>query len=280
MHPYLEITRPANCVLTAVGVAVGAFVAVGPELAGMAPQLALGCGAAMACVAGGNVLNDWFDRETDRANHPQRPLPSGRLQPTAALHWALALLAAGLTALAAGWLTGLLGALPLAIAGGGCLLLSGYETGLKATGLPGNVLIGLLSGAVFLYGGSLTGDPGPALWLFTLAVLASVAREIVKDIQDLAGDRDRRTLPATIGTPRALALATGALLAAVALSFYAAAGFDGDARSGYLALVATADAVMLYGLWQARQGDARVGQKLLKQGMWVAMAAFIVGSGL
>ena len=83
MHPYLEITRPANCVLTAVGVAVGAFVAVGPELAGMAPQLALGCGAAMACVAGGNVLNDWFDRETDRANHPQRPLPSGRLQPAA-----------------------------------------------------------------------------------------------------------------------------------------------------------------------------------------------------
>ena len=57
-------------------------------------------------------------------------------------------------------------------------------------------------------------------------------------------------------------------------------GFDGDARSGYLALVATADAVMLYGLWQARQGDARAGQKLLKQGMWVAMAAFIVGSGL
>ena len=89
MHPYLEITRPANCVLTAVGVAVGAFVAVGPELAGMAPQLALGCGAAMACVAGGNVLNDWFDRETDRANHPQRPLPSGRLQPAAALRWAL-----------------------------------------------------------------------------------------------------------------------------------------------------------------------------------------------
>ena len=280
MHPYLEITRPANCVLTAVGVAVGAFVAVGPELAGMAPQLALGCGAAMACVAGGNVLNDWFDRETDRANHPQRPLPSGRLQPAAALRWALVLLAAGLATLAAGWLTGLLGALPLAIAGGGCLLLGGYETGLKATGLPGNVLIGLLSGTVFLYAGSLTGDPGPALWLFTLAVLASVAREIVKDIQDLAGDRDRRTLPATIGTPRALALAAIALLAAVALSFYAGAGFDGDARSGYLALVATADAVMLYGLWQAQQGDARTGQKLLKQGMWVAMAAFIVGAGL
>ena len=55
VHPYLEITRPANCVLTAVGVAVGAFVAVGPELAGMAPQLALGCGAAMACVAGGKT---------------------------------------------------------------------------------------------------------------------------------------------------------------------------------------------------------------------------------
>ncbi|MEE1544386.1 MAG: geranylgeranylglycerol-phosphate geranylgeranyltransferase, partial [Alphaproteobacteria bacterium] len=104
--------------------------------------------------------------------------------------------------------------------------------------------------------------------------------EIVKDVQDLVGDHDRRTLPATIGTPRALALAAIALLVAVALSFYAGAGFDGDARSGYLALVAAADAVMLYGLWQAQQGDARTGQKLLKQGMWVAMAAFIVGAGL
>ena len=45
-------------------------------------------------------------------------------------------------------------------------------------------------------------------------------------------------------------------------------------------VVAAAVAVMLCGLWQARQGDARAGQKLLKQGMWVAMAAFIVGSGL
>ena len=280
MNPYLEIARPANCVLTAVGVAVGAFVAAGPELAGMAPQLALGCSAAMACVAGGNVLNDWFDRESDRANHPQRPLPSGRLQPAAALRWALALLAAGLAALAVGWQLGLLGALPLAIAGGGCLLLGSYETALKATGLPGNALIALLSGAVFLYGGALTGDPGPALWLFTLAVLASLAREIVKDVQDLAGDADRRTLPATIGTGRALALAAVALLAAIALSFYAGAGFDGGARSGYLILVTAANAVMLYGLWQAWQGDARAGQKLLKQGMWVAMGAFIVGAGL
>ncbi|OIR13062.1 MAG: hypothetical protein BEU05_00045 [Marine Group III euryarchaeote CG-Bathy2] len=280
MNPYLEITRPANCVLTAVAVAVGAFVAVGPELAGLAVQLALGCGAAMACVAGGNALNDWFDREGDRANHPQRPLPSGRLQPAAALRWALALLATGLGALAAGWQLDALGALPLAIAGGGCLLLGAYETALKASGLPGNALVALLSGAVFLYGGSLTGDPGPALWLFTLAVLASVAREIVKDVQDLAGDRDRRTLPATIGTPRALALAAVALLVAVILSFRAAAGFDGDARSGYLVLVAAADAVMLYGLWLAWRGDARAGQKLLKQGMWVAMAAFIVGAGL
>ena len=56
--------------------------------------------------------------------------------------------------------------------------------------------------------------------------------------------------------------------------------FDGDARSGYLALVAAANAVMLYGLWQARQGDARTGQKLLKQGMWIAMVAFIAGAGL
>ena len=41
-----------------------------------------------------------------------------------------------------------------------------------------------MSGAVFLFAGMVVNDPGPTLWIFGLAVLATISREIIKDIQD------------------------------------------------------------------------------------------------
>ena len=47
-----------------------------------------------------------------------------------------------------------------------------------------------MSGAVFLYAGMAVNNPGPTLWMFGLAFLATISREIIKDIQHLEGDRD------------------------------------------------------------------------------------------
>lgn len=66
------------------------------------------CGS-LCIYHGGMVLNDWADRLADAATRPDRPLPSGAIQPRTALLVALALLVAGplLVALAdprlAGW---------------------------------------------------------------------------------------------------------------------------------------------------------------------------------
>ena len=253
------------------------FVAVGPgALPQAAPQLALAAAAAMLCVSGGNTLNDWFDRETDRANHPQRVLPRGELSPQAALNWARLLLLTGL--LVAGLL--LDNPLPLAIAAVAIALLLAYELRLKATGLPGNAIVGLLAGGLFLYGGAATGTPGATLWLAGLAALATLSRELLKDVQDLAGDSDRRTLPARIGPAATLQLATVVLLLAVALSLTAYAQFDGRGATAYLALVILADGWMLNGCRLALAGDPRAGQQALKQGMGIAMLAFIAGAAL
>ena len=277
MHPLLRITRPGNVLLSALALVAAGFVAVGPgALPQAAPQLALAAAAAMLCVSGGNTLNDWFDRETDRANHPQRVLPRGELSPQAALNWARLLLLTGL--LVAGLL--LDNPLPLAIAAVAIALLLAYELRLKATGLPGNAIVGLLAGGLFLYGGAATGTPGATLWLAGLAALATLSRELLKDVQDLAGDSDRRTLPARIGPAATLQLATVLLLLAVALSLTAYAQFDGRGATAYLALVILADGWMLNGCRLALAGDPRAGQQALKQGMGIAMLAFIAGAAL
>ena len=277
MHPLLRIMRPGNVLLSALALVAAGFVAVGPgSLPQAATQLARAAGAAMLCVGGGNTLNDWFDRETDRTNHPQRVLPRGELSPQTALNWGRLLLLTGL--LVAGLL--LDNPLPLAIAAVAIALLLAYELRLKATGLPGNVTVGLLAGGLFLYGGAATGTPGATLWLAGLAALATLSRELLKDVQDLAGDSDRRTLPARIGPAATLQLATVVLLLAVALSLTAYAQFDGRGATAYLALVILADGWMLNGCRLALAGDPRAGQQALKQGMGVAMLAFIAGAAL
>ena len=77
---YLELTRPAN-VATAL-----ADVLAGYAVAGLGNHTALAwLLLATACLyAGGVVLNDVFDREIDRTERPERPIPSGRVPAGAA----------------------------------------------------------------------------------------------------------------------------------------------------------------------------------------------------
>src|SRR3989442_5510253 len=80
MAGLLRSSRPLNGVMSAVGVAIGGVVGVGSAAWGdLARPLALAAAAAASFTAGGNALNDIVDRETDRINHPDRPLASGQL---------------------------------------------------------------------------------------------------------------------------------------------------------------------------------------------------------
>ncbi|GGZ33152.1 hypothetical protein GCM10010387_29090 [Streptomyces inusitatus] len=58
---------------------------------------ALALGASLCLYEAGMALNDWADREEDTRDRPHRPIPSGRITPTAALTAATVLTAAGLT---------------------------------------------------------------------------------------------------------------------------------------------------------------------------------------
>ncbi|MGW7514096.1 UbiA family prenyltransferase [Streptomyces sp. NPDC054796] len=79
------------------------FTVPGDALAGAAVTgcrpnrgTALAVGASLCLYEAGMALNDWADRETDAVERPDRPLPSGRLTPNAALAAATGLTVAGL----------------------------------------------------------------------------------------------------------------------------------------------------------------------------------------
>ena len=276
MNPYLALTRPGNVVLTAVAVVAGSFIAAGDSILDFQVEIVIASLAAMMLVGGGNALNDYNDRESDKENHPNRPIPAGLINADEALVYSRILLLVGLLIV----LFGLANKLPFIIALIGTVTLISYENNLKALGLSGNMAVGFMSGAVFLYAGMVVNDPGPTLWMFGLAFLATVAREIVKDIQDLEGDTDRFTLPARIGIAKSLFVTGFLLVVAWSLSFTAITQFSGMASNAYAIGVSIANVIMLIGFQNARNGDYFSGQKKIKQGMGVAMLAFIAAAGL
>jgi geranylgeranylglycerol-phosphate geranylgeranyltransferase len=263
----VDLTRPVNAVVAGTLTATGAFVA------GIGDQPVPAATAAVAtvlAVGGGNAVNDYFDREIDAVNNPERAIPRGAVQPRGALALS-ALLFVTAVALAV-----TLPTVALALAAVNLVALVAYTEVFK--GLPGvgNAVVAYLGGSTFLFGGAAVGRLGPVVVLAFLAAASTFAREIIKDVEDVAGDRTEglRTLPIVAGEGRALWVATAVLGVAVVLSPlpYLLGVFD----VVYLALVGPADLVMLYSCHESFD-DPATGQTHIKYGMFLAAAAFVVG---
>ena len=94
LSPYLHLIRPANVVTALADVLAGYAVAGFGNRADLRWLL-----LATACLyAGGVVLNDVFDRDVDRRERPERPIPSGQVTVGAAATLGAVLLAAGIGA--------------------------------------------------------------------------------------------------------------------------------------------------------------------------------------
>lgn len=270
LRGYFRLFRLGNCVMGAFGALLAAIVCVGLDSIGdFGTQVAFSMSVVIAFTAAGNSLNDYFDREVDKVAHPERPIPSGAVAPSAASAASVALFA---IALILGIMINLwsIGIVITSIA-----IIVGYEKYLKAEGIAGNLAISWLTGALFLFGGAAVERLDLAWILAALAFLATLGREIVKDIQDIEGDKgSRRTLPMRIGTRKAGVLASVGFLAAVALS---PAPYLLDLLSWwYVPAVLVSDAIFIYcALIHFRSPEK--GQKVAKLAMLVALLAFLLG---
>ncbi len=110
MRAWLQLFRPPN-LFTAMADILGAWFLIRGEFT-LRVELVLAMVASALFYAAGVVLNDVFDVERDRAERPERPIPSGRVNLKAAFLLGIALLIGGATlSAAAARSCGLVGAL-------------------------------------------------------------------------------------------------------------------------------------------------------------------------
>ncbi|AGN02882.1 prenyltransferase [Salinarchaeum sp. Harcht-Bsk1] len=269
LRGYFDLTRAGNAITSGVLTFVGAYVTGGAFEEPLAATAAVV--ATIFGVAAGNSINDYFDRDIDAINAPDRPLPRGAVSPRGALLFSGGLFA-GAVVLA---LT--LPPLAIAIALVNLVALVAYTKLFKGLPGAGNVVVAYLGGSTFLFGAAAVATPdAAALVLFVLAALSTLAREVVKDVEDVEGDRSEglNTLPIAIGERRSLQFAVLLVLVAVLVS---PAPYLVDALGvSYLIVVVPALAILVYASYRSFEDPTR-GQSFLKYGMLVATLAFVVG---
>jgi geranylgeranylglycerol-phosphate geranylgeranyltransferase len=262
------LIRPGNCAITALGTMVGALVQAGPGPFLDTDPLLFATMAGFLFAGAGNALNDYMDRNVDRRAHPDRPIPSGRVTPgqalaVQALLFELALILAFFVATIA-----------VVVVAVSLILMVAYETRFKARGLPGNIVIGLLTGVPFVMGAIAVGGVGQAVLILSLlAGLATLGREVIKDIEDMDADEGRTTLPMRVGKEKAWLFARGVLIVGVLLS--PLAYLEGGFAFAFLPLILVADAGFIYASLQTK-APAK-GSRYAKISMLIALLAFVAG---
>ena len=257
-----------NCLMGIVGLLMSVLIATGTSITNYWTEIVPAAFVVFFFVAAGNSLNDYLDREVDKVAHPERPIPSGRLAPNSARTIAVYCFAA---ALIASFFIRIEAMLVVIVA---MALMLAYELSTKKKGFSGNLTIGLLTGMLFVFGGAVVGMIDKTIIIALMAGLATLGREIVKDIEDVDADFDRNTLPKRIGKRNAGLAGSIAFVGAVALSPipYLTSMFG----QGYLLVVLVADAIFIYCSIVHFRNPTR-GQRFAKYGMLVALVAFLLG---
>lgn len=279
MNPYIEILRPGNALMGAISIILVALIDKTISIPVVIAMLAV-----FFETAAGNVINDYFDYKIDLINKPDRPIPSGRISLKNGRNYGYFLFFMGtvcgffISYLTNNWI-------PFAIVLFADVVLYLYAYKLKSTPLLGNLTVGFMTGFGFVFGGFSINNPTiimTSIFLGFFALVMTTAREIIKDIEDIEGDKadGARTLPILIGAKKPAILA--AILIVVdsvlcpLLYYYHVFGIL------YLPVIAIAVVLFIYSaiiiLKSQEREVAAKASKNLKIGMLIAFVAFVFGS--
>lgn len=270
-----RIIRPTNACVAGLAGILAYIIATGALIPGVWIVFCM----ILLITAAGNVINDYHDAAIDAINRPDRPIPSGEISRNEALWYAALLFLIANTA-------GLIFApVPLIlIALINSLLLWLYASHLKMMPLLGNIAVSYLAASIFLFGGALEGWAGVMANLpvagATFGVM--IARELIKDAEDMPGDADQgaRTFPILYGLRPCLILAGLAALSGVIISFllYERWGLF------YLAGIIPVDLVILAGAISAIRyrtpEEIKKGKSatIVKIGMFASLVVFLLSA--
>ena len=289
---WFTLFRFGNSLTGLIGVIFGSLLALDQIPRGDLASITILHGLSFwAFMCSWNALNDILDVEIDKLNQPNRPLPSGDISLNNAKILTAILMCFSLFCLVyAGYISssiedGLENWAPsiliwlLAI-----FLLTNYESSsnyslkLKDRGLPGNFAISLSVGMVILFGAAGVFEPTEprVLSLFFIGLSYNLAREIVKDIEDMEGDEGRNTLAMRIGVEKARVLAWLILLLTM-VSILAPFALEIFPASHLLLIIPGLMTIFLVKRKLAYAED-RNAQKLIKRSLQLTLLGFIVSS--
>ena len=279
MNPYIEILRPGNAIMSAIVIILVAIIDRSFNIPIILAMLAV-----FFETAAGNVINDYFDYNIDLVNKPERPIPSGRISLKNGRNYAYLLFALGtvcgfmISFITNNWI-------PFMIVLLADVVLYLYAYKLKSTPLLGNLTVGFMTGFGFVFGGFTLNNPNiiiTSIYLGFFAFVMTTARELVKDIEDVEGDKleGARTLPILYDERTTAILAAILIIIDCALCplLYHINIFG----IYYLAIIAIAVILFLYSavliLKNQEKAIAKKVSKYLKIGMLIAFVSFIFGS--
>jgi geranylgeranylglycerol-phosphate geranylgeranyltransferase len=211
---YIIITRPANVIITFLVVMVGAFICVISDYS--INKILLAALAAALTAASGNIINDIYDHESDKINHPERPLANGTItiQNAWIEYFILTLLAVAASSF--------INQTALAIVILTSFLLYLYSARLKKIPLLGNITIAYLTGLAFIFGGISVNNVHAAFIPAIFAFFINFIRELIKDMDDIEGDTKvgLQTFPKRFGMKVSILIIAFLTITLIAFTFY------------------------------------------------------------
>jgi len=260
---YVELMRLGNCVMAAIAVLIGFFLAQGMNYF---TAFYAAFSALMICGAG-QAINDYFDAKIDAKTSKQRPIPSGRITKQEALWFSIILFFIGIIISFTVNTTTAFMALLLSI------LLIAYPLLLNKTKYLGNVIVALGTAVTFVFGSAATGTiPLLVIVLSISAFFSNMAREITKDIEDIRKDKGTKlTLPMIIKCAKQFVYAY--YIVAIVLSLAAFVWFG--LNYYYLAFALIGASVFIQAMLLLYNNSPKKSQKVSKAGMIASLVAFV-----
>ncbi|MFH1403137.1 MAG: UbiA family prenyltransferase [Candidatus Altiarchaeota archaeon] len=269
----LELMRIRNALIALLGVFVGAII-YAPDTP-LGPVLIAGFSASLI-LSGGNMLNDYFDIESDKTNKPWRPIPSGRITKSDALMLGIAFFMIGIG------ISKAVNKYCLMIALVNTIILVVYARYSKSMLLVSNISISYLVASVFIYGAlsTIVGGVFSVYSNFFLTVVVACsflmtwAREIIKDIEDIEGDNKvyARSLPIVFGEKKSKVFATAMGVIAVLISLTPIFPQMPDFNTlPYLVVISLADLMFIASFTM----HPALAQRTMVGGMTLSLIAFL-----
>ena len=210
---YIKILRPVNFLITFFSIYFAIIIA--DKALFLSFKSFIGSLAGAVISGAGMVINDYFDLEIDRVNRPERPIPSGLISLNAALSYYFILNIISIVLLLFTDLCALI------IAMISIVIIFFYSYSLKNKGIIGNFVVGFMTGISFIFGGIIGGNVKPLIFPFLFAFMINFSREILKDVEDLEGDKTKnlRTFPIVYGEKASLRMSAIFILLTIVLTF-------------------------------------------------------------